>query len=221
MNVSAPHFNVSGESIDQMFIKYPGREPSWTTFIEPFHFSLWISLFGAIFILQFALLITYYVGVEKSLNPESFTMRNALFTVWGSVILQGSIFDPKSFASKIIFWMNFMFGVILVTSYSAQLISYLAVQKFPLPFKNMEEIFATEFTIGTRKGTAEHDSFKLAPKGSQHRRVYDEIMGKDDSLLTSSIEEGIEKALKENYAFVYIAESIREFNNKCELKVST
>ena len=117
--------------------------------------------------------------------------------------------------------MNFMFGVILVTSYSAQLISYLAVQKFPLPFKNMEEIFATEFTIGTRKGTAEHDSFKLAPKGSQHRRVYDEIMGKDDSLLTSSIEEGIEKALKENYAFVYIAESIREFNNKCELKVST
>ena len=202
-----------------MFIKYPGREPSWTTFIEPFHFSLWFSLFGLIMIIQFALLATYYLGVEKILNPNSFTIKNALFTVWGSCMYQGSAFDPKSLASKIVFWINFTFGVVLVTSYSAQLISFLSVQKFPLPFTKMEEIFNTEYKIGTRRGTAEHDSFRNAPEGSTHRRVYDEIIVNEDSLLTNSLEEGIEKAKAGKYAFVYIQESIYKINNKCELKV--
>ena len=211
--------NISGVSTDKMFIKYPGREPSWTTFIEPFHFSLWFSLFGLIIILQLTLLSTYYLGVEKTLNPDSFTIKNALFTVWGSCIYQGSTFDPKSLASKIVFWINFVFGVVVVTSYSAQLISFLSVQKFSYPFTKMEEIFDTEFTIGTRKGTAEHDSFRRSPKGTMHRKIYEEIMAKDDSLLTETLEEGIEKAIAGKYAYVYLPESIYSIVNNCQLKV--
>eukprot|EP00092_Neocalanus_flemingeri_P102530 GFUD01131155.1.p1 GENE.GFUD01131155.1~~GFUD01131155.1.p1 ORF type:complete len:204 (+),score=21.62 GFUD01131155.1:76-612(+) len=82
----------------------------------------------------------------------------------------------------------------------------------------MEEIFDTEYTIGTRKGTAEYDSFSRSPKGTTHRRVFDEFMARDEGLLTNTLEEGVENAIKGKYAFVYIPESVYAISNNCELK---
>ena len=47
------------EGADRMFIKYPGRGTSWTTFIEPFDFYLWSAIICLIVITIFCLFATY------------------------------------------------------------------------------------------------------------------------------------------------------------------
>ena len=105
-----------------MFIKYSGREASWTTYIDPFDISLWITL---VFLLSFIITLlsaTYFLGPEKRDNPDSFTLSNSVVIVLGSQVFQGSWLDPKSASAKLTFFISFIFGVLLYTSYSAKFI---------------------------------------------------------------------------------------------------
>merc|ERR550519_2901273 len=56
------------EGMDRMFIKYPGRGISWTTFIEPFDIYLWVMILCFIIILTLSLRSTYVLGVERRIN---------------------------------------------------------------------------------------------------------------------------------------------------------
>ena len=54
----------------KMFIRSPKREASWTTYIQPFHSTLWLALFILGVIIAFCLSATYVFGLEKKLNPN-------------------------------------------------------------------------------------------------------------------------------------------------------
>ena len=110
-----------------MFIKYPEREAIWTPFIEPFHPFVWLSLLFMVFALIGCLVASYAFGTEKFQNEGSFTLSNTPMVVWGSLLAQGSSLDPKSCASKTIFLMCFLFGVLVLASFNATLTSYLTV----------------------------------------------------------------------------------------------
>ena len=105
------------EGIDRMFIKYPGREASWTTYIDPFDVSLWLSVLVLLCFLITLLSATYYLGPEHHENPYSFTFSNSVVTVLGSQLFQGSWLDPKFASAKITFLVSFVFGLRLYRSY--------------------------------------------------------------------------------------------------------
>ena len=196
------------EGTDRMFIKYPGREASWTTYISPFHNSLWISLFIFLPFVVLLLSSTYYFGPEQ----EPFTFQNTCLIIWGSQFAQGSWLDPKCISSKIIFFTSFIFGVVLYTSYSAKLISFLTVIKLTLPFTSMEEILYTDFAIGTVTGSSILDTFLYGPPGSIHLQLAEEIIKKDSTNMPATIEEALAKAKNERYAFVWTTDVIYAIN---------
>ena len=200
------------EGTDQMFIKYPGREASWTTYIEPFDFNLWVSLFFLLLFMIVCLALTYSLGPEKDLNPDSFQFLNSFIVICGSQVGQGSWLDPKSLSSKIVFLTSFLFGVILITSFSAKLISFLTVIKLTLPFTSLKEIQGTSYGIGSVRGTSILDNFLYAPPGSIEQAVAEQKIRKDPSTMVGSIQEGLEKAKKEKYAFVWTTDVIFEMN---------
>ena len=196
------------QATDRMFIKYPGREASWMTYINPFNFLLWISLIFFLSLVVLLLSLTYYLGPEK----EPFNLLNSSLIIWGSQIAQGSWLDPKCFSSKIIFFISFTFGVILYTSHSAKLISFLAVIKVTLPFTSIEEIFQTDYAIGSVSGSAVLGSFLDGQENSIHLELAEKIIKKDSTNMPASIEDGLEKAKKEKYAFVWPTDVIHAMN---------
>ena len=206
------------EGVDRMFIKYPGREASWTTYIDPFDVSLWFSVLLLLCFLATLLSSTYYLGPEQHHNPGSFTLSNSIVVVLGSQVFQGSWLDPKHASAKITFLVSFVFGVLLYTSYSAKLISFLTVIKTTLPFTTLDGIRGTDFGIGAVAGSAVLDKLIYAPEGTTHRKVAEEIIKQDPANMPPTIEAAIEKAKAGKYAFVWTTEGVYEMNkDNCDL----
>ena len=172
MIVFSETFDVS---ITAAYVKFPRREASWTTFIDPFHGYVWISLLFLLLAVTLSFYASYYLGPEKVINKHSFTFSHAPFVVWCSMIAQGTSLEPKSTSTKIIFLLCFLLGLMVVSSFNATLTSYLAVFKLSLPFKTLGGIFDTEYTIGGISG-ATYDGFFMAPEGSVKRNIAERIM---------------------------------------------
>ena len=190
-----------------LFVKFPKRDASWTTFLDPFTPVVWSALFLLFVTLSFALSITYKFGQEHSINQDSFTFWNAPLVVWSSFVAQGSPVEPKTTSTKIVFLIAFLLGLINLSSFNATLTSYLAVFKVSLPFDNLEGIFASDFTIGGIRG-AIIDSFFTAPNGSVKKRIANEILSKNPDTELRNYEGAHEKILNEDFAFVYSVENM-------------
>ena len=105
-----------------------------------------------------------------------------------------------------------MFAVILITSFSAKLISFLTVIKFTLPFNSLEEIRTTSYGLGSVKGTYFIDNFLYAPPNSIKNILSNEKIQRDPSNIVNSIEEGLAKAKNEKYAFIWVTDVIYDLN---------
>ena len=116
--------------------------------------------------------------------------------------------------------MSFILGVVIVGSFSAQLMSHLAVIKISLPFNNMEEVFNTDFTVGTLNGSAVLGTFRSAPEGTTHRRVWDDIMSKNlETGAVKSLEEGLSLAKEQDYALVWNTDAVYTINkDNCDFR---
>ena len=201
------------EGMDRMFIKYPGRGISWTTFIEPFDIYLWVMILCFIILLTLSLLSTYVLGVEKKINTDNFSLTNSFITIWGSQIAQGSHLQPKTASTRIVFCTSFVLGVILLASYSAKLISFLAVIKTNVPFQTLEDVLHSEYQFGSVDGTAPLTNFINGPENSIFRKIGDNIIMKDKNNIVNTIEEGLEKAKREKYVFVWTADVIKSITD--------
>ena len=193
--------------LSRFYIKFPGEETNWLTFVQPFSANLWVVLGSFLAMVSALLKVSYLFGCEK--NPESFTSGSSLIVIWGSWLLQGSSVDPKSIPSRIIILFSFFFGLIIYTAYSAKLISFLSVSKPSLPFSTMKNLLETrQYSVGLTRGSAFYSLFFEAPPGSLYKRVAEELVAEDD--LVDSMAQGVDRTLRNNYAFVWDTISMPE-----------
>ena len=118
------------EGNNRMFIKYPERESSCTTYIQPFDPTLWLAPFILLLLLASVLSVTYHLGQEKIVNKGSFTFSNSLLTVFGAQMGIGSSTEPKTLTTKAVFLLVFLLSIFVLTCYSAKMISFLSVFKY-------------------------------------------------------------------------------------------
>ena len=111
-----------------MFIKTPQREASWSTFCNPFHGNVWGALLLLILSIIGSFNASYYIGIEKKWNTNSFTLSETTLVVFGSLI------GNKISLVKDYFRVSFLLGVLAISSFNATLTSYLTVFKTVLPF---------------------------------------------------------------------------------------
>jgi hypothetical protein len=165
------------EEQSRMYIKTPEREASWSTFLHPFHKNVWGALLLLILSIIGSFYASYYIGIEKRWNTDSFTLSETPLVVLGSLIGQGSFLEPKSLSSKIVFMVSFLLGVLTISSFNATLTSYLTVFKTDLPFRSLAGLLETDYTIGAFDG-ADYDEFVSAPMGSVKRIISETILNK-------------------------------------------
>ena len=126
--------------------------------------------------------------------------------------------DSKIISSKVVFCTSFLLGVILLASYSAKLISFLAIVKVNIPFKTLEDVLHSDYKFGSVQGSAPLDSFLHGPEDSVFRKIADSIIRLEDANIVDTIGEGLEKARHEKYVFVWTAYVIHSMTeNSCDL----
>ena len=205
------------EGSNQMFVKFPERASSWSTYIQPFDPFLWLFLLLLMLIFSLLLFVTYHFGQEKIINQGSFTFSNSLLTVLRAQMGQGSSVEPISFSTRVVFLLVFFVAIFVITCFSAKMIVFLSFFKLNHEIKTIGDILRTDYKIGTIH-SAISNMFATANEGTLFRSIYEEKMKEDPSSFVDSTEEGLQKAKTEKYAFIWYDQSIYALiKEKCEI----
>ncbi|KAF2363864.1 Ionotropic glutamate receptor [Trinorchestia longiramus] len=85
---------------------------------------------------------------------------NSCFVTWTAFMQQGYPHPPRGGALRVLFLLNYILGLLLLTSYSAMLVSFLTVVDSTLPFTSLQSL-------------ADHGGYKL---GILNASSYSEFM---------------------------------------------
>ena len=181
------------------FIRRPSQVADWYTFVNPIRKHGWFIIFALIFCCSVMLQIAYYFSRTKT-NCERYSL-NVLRTTFETMAVltqQGSELIPIANSTRLTFITIYVISVIVFALYSASLTSFLLVIKLGQPFDDLETLYRdTDYKIGSVSGTL-YPATWYQQGDELEQRVYRERYEE-----VPSIKAGLEKALTENYAFVW------------------
>ncbi|XP_066955752.1 glutamate receptor ionotropic, kainate 2-like [Macrobrachium rosenbergii] len=167
---------------------------SWTSYTQPFTSELWASIVAVLLLLAAAFwsLSHYYQVKDGKLELESNLVqckRDSLLLPWAALTQQGWPYTPDITGLRIVFWTAYVFGVMILTSYSAKLVSFLTVTGNGLLFDSLEDLRALgNYRLGILKGSVLEDFFRkptfrvywnslIAPYEDTLPLTYEELRG--------------------------------------------
>ncbi|XP_063881027.1 glutamate receptor ionotropic, kainate 5-like [Scylla paramamosain] len=144
------------------------------------------------------------------MGEKPVSMGVAGWYMLSALLQQGSNTYPISTAAQVIYWVGYSVSLIVYTSYSATLVSHLAVeQPAPLPFSNLRDLSRQS---GWDAGCNNNDLFQVTASqtcvGSQTdecrvlREAWQKVVPRSPDNLVNSYSEGLEKVLNGKYVFI-------------------
>ncbi|XP_075752299.1 glutamate receptor ionotropic, kainate 2-like isoform X3 [Rhipicephalus microplus] len=147
-------------------------------------------------------------------NKRQFTLLNSLWFTMSAIMRQGCDSSPRSASTRIMAVAWWLFSFILVSSYTANLASFLTRERLQSPIESAEDLAKqTEILYGcVRSGSTE--AFFKDSKQETYERMWNAM--KHD--LVSSNAEGVERVERGGYAFLMESSSIEyAAQRRCQL----
>lgn len=86
-----------------------------------------------------------------------------LYLTTGNITFTATEIEPRPVSGKIVFFSGFWMGMILLTCYSAILVSILTTRQPQLPFKDFQGLLEQpDWNLGVRTNTALADSLAVS-----------------------------------------------------------
>ncbi|PSN53199.1 hypothetical protein C0J52_04507 [Blattella germanica] len=189
-----------------VLIRNPNAEEdiSWLGFLEPFTSNLWIFVLTTIIVISLLLKLLYnlklwYIG---QVPPETIDTYSIIYII-GAFCSQGLNIDSGHSSLRILYFSAHLTALVLSAAYSAQLISFLSIQTFSLPFNSLRELIDIgTYKLGVLANSGQLNNFNTA-NDSLMKEVYTKLIEPDIENLPVSIEEGMQYICKYNkYAFM-------------------
>ncbi|WAR07660.1 GRIK1-like protein [Mya arenaria] len=121
-------------------------------------------------------------------------------------------------SSRFVASVWYVFTLVLVSSYTANLAAHLTIRRMESPIKNADDLsMQTEIQYGTLQAGSTRDFFKNSNL-STYKRMNSYFEANADKVLVNNNGEGFKRVMEENYA--YIAESTTidyKIQRNCEL----
>ncbi|XP_070293467.1 glutamate receptor ionotropic, kainate 3 [Salvelinus sp. IW2-2015] len=133
---------------------------------------------------------------------NNFTLLNSFWFGVGSLMQQGSELMPKALSTRIIGGIWWFFTLIIISSYTANLAAFLTVERMESPVDSADDIAKqTKIEYGVVKDGATMSFFKKS-KVSTFEKMWAFMSSKQSTSLVKSIEDGIQRVLKSDYALL-------------------
>ncbi|XP_007169702.1 glutamate receptor ionotropic, kainate 2 isoform X2 [Balaenoptera acutorostrata] len=141
-------------------------------------------------------------------NPDSdvvennFTLLNSFWFGVGALMQQGSELMPKALSTRIVGGIWWFFTLIIISSYTANLAAFLTVERMESPIDSADDLAKqTKIEYGTVEDGATMTFFKKS-KISTYDKMWAFMSSRRQSVLVKSNEEGIQRVLTSDYAFL-------------------
>uniref|UniRef100_A0A0N5BKK9 PBPe domain-containing protein n=1 Tax=Strongyloides papillosus TaxID=174720 RepID=A0A0N5BKK9_STREA len=218
------------------------HQPDLFSFLNPLSLEIWVCILLSIIVLTvgmyFVAQITPYEwnlnfscctahqphpGAQYSLdnNPpvvltNNYSFWNTLWYVMSTMLKGGCDFGPRSFSTRLLGGTWWMFTLVIVSAYTANLAAVLTISRPYIPIKNLDDLAnQTDISYGTLVGGSTSQFF-MESKIESHVKMWEYMKNRD--VFVSSNAAGVEKVMNENYAYLMESTSLEyEVQQNCNL----
>jgi glutamate receptor, ionotropic kainate 3 len=137
-----------------LLMRKPEARTSIFQFLWPFSTSVWILTLTGIFAVSLLLSFVDWISPNGRRPEDRFGLAASLFYIYGTLVGPGSEAFPTRASSRILAASWCFVGLILVSSYTANLAAFLTVTKIETPIKTVADLAAQrQIKYGTVKST--------------------------------------------------------------------
>ncbi|XP_063428109.1 glutamate receptor ionotropic, kainate 2-like isoform X1 [Mytilus trossulus] len=183
----------------------------WRTLIDPFSTTVLLCIFVSLPICSFFLFFfekynPYYRKVEDRSKVRGLHhFSDSFWYMYGALLTQGGehMADSSSGRTLLSFW--WIFCIIMMATYSGNLIAFLTVTKDKLPFTDLSGLVAQDkYEWGTQGGSVFEHIFKTSTL-PEYQTLWNGIVGynqTDNRVLSVLGNVQIEKVIEGDYAYI-------------------
>uniref|UniRef100_UPI00358F817B glutamate receptor ionotropic, kainate 2-like n=1 Tax=Myxine glutinosa TaxID=7769 RepID=UPI00358F817B len=204
-------FMMLGISI--LYHKANGTNHGVFSFLNPFSPAIWMYILLACFGVSCVLFVIARFSPYEWYNPHpcnpdsevvenNFTLINSFWFGIGALMRQGSELMPKALSTRIVGGIWWFFTLIIISSYTANLAAFLTVERMESPIRSADDLAKqTKIEYGSVVGGSTMMFFKTS-RISTYEKMWAFMSSRESTALVSTINEGINRVLATDYAFI-------------------
>uniref|UniRef100_A0A7E4VGJ5 Glutamate receptor n=1 Tax=Panagrellus redivivus TaxID=6233 RepID=A0A7E4VGJ5_PANRE len=218
------------------------RQPDLFSFMNPLTVKIWACIFLAITGLTLGMFcVARVTPYEWNLNfscctahqpypdadysdpdqvpvllSNNYSFFNTLWYCMSTMLKGGCDFGPRAVSTRLLGGTWWVFTLVIVSAYTANLAAVLTVSKPYIPIRNLDDLAnQTLISYGTIKGGSTMQFFQESRIAS-HVKMWEYM--KDRPVFVGSNRQGVEKVINENYAYLMESTSLEyEVQQNCNL----
>ncbi|XP_042896248.1 glutamate receptor ionotropic, kainate 2-like [Parasteatoda tepidariorum] len=212
-----------------LFKKPTEKVTSLFSFLSPFSGGVWVLVMAAYTFISISYFLVGRLSPYEWANPHPcrqndqveenvFSLLNSMWFAIGSLMQQGSDIAPTAMSTRAVTSIWYFFCLIMISSYTANLASFLTVQKLVSPINNANELANQEkIKYGCLEDGSTHRFFKDANL-TTYKKMNEFMKKHHAEVMVKSNDEGIRKVKEGNYAYLMEVTSIEyKTERECNL----
>ncbi|XP_067008296.2 glutamate receptor ionotropic, kainate 2 [Anabrus simplex] len=197
-----------------ILFKVPTSAPTRLfSFMNPLAVEIWLYVLAAYVLVSITMFVVARFSPYEWHNPHpcdtdndlienQFSLANSFWFTIGTLMQQGSDLNPKATSTRIVGGIWWFFTLIIISSYTANLAAFLTVERMITPIENAEDLAAqTDIGYGTLDSGSTMTFFRDSMIET-YKKMWRFMENKKPSVFVSTYEEGIQRVLEGNYAFL-------------------
>ncbi|CAM1332543.1 Uncharacterised protein g10896 [Pycnogonum litorale] len=218
VDFTMPFMNLG---IGILFKKPSETEPGLLSFLSPLSWEVWLYMLAAYCVVSVMMYLLARLTPYEWNPPEAccsrqkgdvlenkFTFANSFWFAIASLMQQGGDILPKAISTRVLAGSWWLFTLILISSYTANLTAFLTSQKMKSPIENAEDLSRqTKIKYGCYKEGSTEAFFKNS-KLSTFQRMWIFMESSPNNVFATSNEQGIRRVMAGDYAYFMESTSI-------------
>ncbi|XP_034244702.1 glutamate receptor ionotropic, kainate 2-like, partial [Thrips palmi] len=192
-----------------ILFKVPTTQPTRLfSFMNPLSVHVWMFVVLAYVLVSLTMYVTArfspyeWRGSLHDAMANHFSIVNCFWFAIGTLMQQGSDLNPRAASTRIVGGIWWFFTLIIIASYTANLAAFLTVERMITPIENAEDLAGqTDIAYGTLEGGSTMTFFRDSMIET-YKKMWRFMENKKPSVFVSTYEEGIQRVLQGNYAFL-------------------
>merc|ERR1712136_695281 len=192
--------------------------PSLLSFLQPFNNDLWMTMGMAYIVVSLVLFILarlspyewdnpYPCNVDPDELENQFSLANSFWFTMGSIMQQGADVAPMATSTRLLAGVWYLFAMLIIASYTANLAAFLTVETLERPIKSAEDLAQqTEIKYGVLAGGSTMKFFEKS-NHKTYKVLWEFMEAHKEEVMVSSNDAGIQKVIDDSGKYAFFMES--------------
>lgn len=189
-----------------VLMKTPQFQASYFQFLKPLSRLVWLCIVLGVLTISVVLygIEKFHVPTKDKKQHSSINVPESCWFVFGSLVQGGTDINPSSLAGRILSGIWWLFALLMVSSYTANLAAFLTVKKIQPPITHTTDLAEqTKIRFGTVRNSGVEGFFKNTRIAAFQEMwtMMNEVFGTE--AMVNTTEDGLAKVKEGNYAFLW------------------